>query len=106
LQSQLPTGLLLSALVLVVNLLLMSRFFVFLGGDGRGYCQKNTVEAASDAAAIGAEVIVTSACWFVAFDWADRVRSALAASITTSSGGWGGIPLLIHRNAKYGITTL
>jgi hypothetical protein len=55
-------------------------FLVFLGGDGRRIPAKMVAEAVTDAAAGRTEVIVSSACWFVAYDGADRVRSVVVAS--------------------------
>ncbi len=47
---------------------------------------KNVAEAATDAAAGGADVILASAHRFVVFDGADRVRSIVAA-LAAASGG-------------------
>ena len=64
----------------------MTFFLVFLGGDGRRIPSKRVAEAVTDAAAGGTEVIVASACWFVAYDGADRMRSVVAASAAASGG--------------------
>jgi len=61
-------------------------FLVFFSGDGRRIPSKNVAEAATDAAAGGADVILASAHRFVVFDGADRVRSIVAA-LAAASGG-------------------
>ncbi len=72
----------------------MKFVWFFLGGRGGEYHQKSAVEAATDAAPSRAEVIVASTCRFVAFDGANRVRSAVA-DLANASGGQGGSPPLI-----------
>jgi len=48
-------------------------FLVFFSGDGRRIPSKNVAEAATDAAAGGADVILASAHRFVVFDGADCI---------------------------------
>ena len=67
---------------------------VFLGNHGRRIPSKNAAEAAMDAAAGGAGVIVAIAHRLVAFDGADRARSIVAASAAASGGRGGSHPLI------------
>jgi len=69
-------------------------FFVFLGGDWRRILSKIAAEAATDAAAGRAEVIVASTCQFVVIDGADRVRSIVLASAAVSGGREVSPPLI------------